>query len=198
MDQYSRMVSYLKVFLPLAALALLSTLFLISPGSDTEAVIPFADREIEERLRGQQVTAPFFSGSTAQGDEIWVTAAMARANADQRVIASNLRAEIRMVTGGQITLTSDRGTVHPDQDLARFVGNVEITTADGMVVQTEVLKSQLSAVHAESPGAIRATGDLGDLTAGHMEISSETVGGPVHLLFTKSVKLVYSPLKLER
>ena len=193
MDQYSRMVSYLKVFLPLAALALLSTLFLISPGSDTEAVIPFADREIEERLRGQQVTAPFFSGSTAQGDEIWVTAEMASASADQPVIANALRAEIRMVAGGQITLTSDRGTVHPDQDLARFVGNVEITTTEGMVVTTEVLKTQLSAVHAESPGAIRAKGDLGELTAGHMEISSETVGGPVHLLFTNDVKLVYAP-----
>ncbi|WP_122074524.1 LPS export ABC transporter periplasmic protein LptC [Pseudophaeobacter sp. EL27] len=198
MDQYSRMVSYLKVFLPLAALALLSTLFLISPGSDSEVVIPFADREIEERLRGQQMTAPFFSGSTVQGDEIWVTAEVARASDDQPVIASTLRAEFRMITGGQITLTSDRGTVHPDQDLARFVGNVEIITTDGMVVETEVLKTQLSAVHAESPGAIRATGDLGDLTAGHMEITSETGGGPLHLLFTQSVKLVYSPQKLER
>ena len=198
MDQYSRMVSYLKVFLPLAALALLATLFLISPSSDNEVSIPFADREIEERLRGQQVTAPFFSGSTAQGDEIWVTADVDRASDDQPVIASALRAEIRMIAGGQITLTSDRGTVHPDQDLARFIGNVEIITTDGMVVETEALKTQLSAVHAESPGAIRASGDLGELTAGHMEIASETVGGPVHLLFTNGVKLVYAPRKLER
>ncbi|MEP2714951.1 LPS export ABC transporter periplasmic protein LptC [Pseudophaeobacter sp.] len=198
MDHYSRMVSYLKLLLPLTALGLLSTLFLISRGADTEAVIPFADREIEERLRGQQVTGPFFSGSTSQGDEIWVTATVARASADQPVIANELKAEIRMVAGGQLTLTSDRGTVHPDQDLARFIGNVEIITTDGMVVETEALKTQLSMVHAESPGAIRATGDLGELTAGHMEITSETVGGPVHLLFTKSVKLVYDPQKLER
>ncbi|WP_417700080.1 LPS export ABC transporter periplasmic protein LptC [Pseudophaeobacter sp.] len=193
MDPYSRTVSYLKVLLPLAALALLSTLFMISRGVETEAVIPFADREIEERLRGQQVTAPFFSGSTAQGDEIQVTATVARAKADEPVIASSLEAEIRMVAGGRLTLSSDRGTVHPDQDLARFIGNVELTTADGMVVTTEALKTQLSRVQAESPGAIRATSALGDLTAGHMEITSETVGGPVHLLFTKGVKLVYAP-----
>ncbi|WP_278922263.1 LPS export ABC transporter periplasmic protein LptC [Pseudophaeobacter profundi] len=193
MDPYSRTVSYLKVLLPLAALALLSTLFMISRGVETEAVIPFADREIEERLRGQQVTAPFFSGSTAQGDEIQVTATVARAKADEPVIASGLEAEIRMVAGGRLTLSSDRGTVHPDQDLARFIGNVELTTADGMVVTTEALKTQLSRVQAESPGAIRATSALGDLTAGHMEITSETVGGPVHLLFTKGVKLVYAP-----
>jgi lipopolysaccharide export system protein LptC len=198
MDHYSRMVSYLKVLLPLAALGLLSILFMISRSADTEAVIPFADREIEERMRGQQVTAPFFSGSTSEGDEIWVTATVARASSDTPVIASDLEAEIRMVAGGRLTLRSDRGTVHPDQDLARFVGNVQITTADGMIIETEALKTELSRVQAESPGAIRATSDLGDLTAGHMEITSETVGGPVHLLFTNGVKLVYAPLKLER
>ena len=168
MDHYSRMVSYLKVLLPLAALALLSTLFLISRNGDTEAVIPFADREIEERMRGQQVTGPFFSGSTSEGDEIWVTASVARASTDDPVIAKDLEAEIRMVAGGRLTLRSDRGTVHPDQDLARFIGNVEITTDDGMVVQTEALKTQLSAVHAESPGTVVATCDLVQFTAGHM------------------------------
>lgn len=192
------MVSYLKVLLPLAALALMSTLFLISRNDDTEAVIPFADREIAERMRGQQVTGPFFSGSTSSGDEIWVTASVARASNDDPVIASDLEAEIRMVAGGHLTLRSDRGTVHPDQDLARFVGNVEITTADGLVVETEALKTQLSTIRVESPGSVTATGDLGKLTAGQMEISSETVGGPVHILFTNSVKLVYDPQKLDR
>ncbi|CUH87157.1 Organic solvent tolerance protein OstA [Phaeobacter sp. CECT 5382] len=198
MDQYSRMVSYLKVLLPLAALMLLSTLFLISRGADTEAVIPFADREIEERMRGQQVTGPFFSGSTAQGDEIWVTATKARAGADSPMLATDLSAEIRMAAGGRLTLRSDRGTVQPDQDLARFIGNVEITTADGMQIQTEALKTHLSGLRAESPGDVRARSDFGDLTAGRLEISSKTQGGPVHLLFTKGVKLVYDPKKLER
>lgn len=198
MDHYSRAVSYLKVLLPLAALGLLSTLFLISRGANTEAVIPFADKEIEQRMRGQQVTGPFFSGSTAQGDEIWVTATVARANVETPILATDLKAEIRMVAGGRLMLTSDHGSVQPDEDLARFVGNVEITTADGMRVQTEVLKAQLSGLHAESPGEIRATGDLGELTAGHMEITAKTPGGPMHILFTNSVKLVYDPQKLER
>ena len=78
MDRYSRTVAYLKVLLPLTALALLSTLFLISRGIDTEAVIPFAQKDIEERMRGQQLTAPFFSGTTSGGDEIMVTASTAR------------------------------------------------------------------------------------------------------------------------
>lgn len=77
MDRYSRVVSYLKVALPLAALALLSTLFLISRTINTDPSIPFADFELENRLRGQQVTAPFFTGTTATGQEITIAATKA-------------------------------------------------------------------------------------------------------------------------
>lgn len=193
MDSYSRMVNLLKVLLPLAALALLSTVFLISRGAETDAVIPFAAQEIEERMRGQQVTGPFFSGTTAHGDEISVTATVARADAEVPLLATDLRAEIKMAAGGRLALISDRGTVHPDQNLARFIGNVEITTADGLLVRTEALKTNLSTLQGESPGTINATGPLGELTAGSMEISAETEGGPLTLLFTNHVKLVYDP-----
>ena len=197
MDPYSRMVNLLKVLLPLAALALLSTVFLISRGENTEAVIPFAQPDIEERLRGQQVTGPYFSGTTTAGDEISVTATVARAGADVPLLATDLQAEIRMVAGGQLTLRSDRGTVHPDQNLARFIGNVEITSADGLRIRTDALKTNLSTLQGESPSAIEAEGVLGKLTAGRMEISAVSEGGPVTLLFTNGVKLVYDPQKLE-
>lgn len=200
MDRYSRTVAYLKVLLPLTALALLSTLFLISRGIDTEAVIPFAQKEIEERMRGQQVTAPFFSGTTSQGDQIMVTASTARpgSSSGSGATAIDLQAEIRMATGGQMTLASESGSVYPDQDRALFKGNVILTSADGLVVETEELESALSAVSAESPGPVRATGPMGVLTAGQMLVRAESEGAPVQLLFKNRVKLVYDPSKTER
>ncbi|MEL0436938.1 LPS export ABC transporter periplasmic protein LptC [Phycobacter sp. K97] len=200
MDRYSRTVAYLKVLLPLTALALLSMLFLISRGIDTEAVIPFAQKEIEERMRGQQVTAPFFSGTTAQGDEIMVTASIARPGSSSGggAMASDLQAEIRMSGGGKMTLSSDSGSIHPGRDMAQFTGNVVLTSADGLVVETDELESSLSAVRAESPGPVRATGPMGVLTAGQMLVRAETQGAPVQLLFKNSVKLVYDPSKAER
>ncbi|WP_192967199.1 hypothetical protein [Phycobacter azelaicus] len=200
MDRYSRTVAYLKVLLPLTALALLSTLFLISRGIDTEAVIPFAQKEIEERMRGQQVTAPFFSGTTSQGDQIMVTASTARpgSSSGSGATANDLQAEIRMATGGQMTLASESGSVYPDQDRALFKGNVILTSSDGLVVETEELESALSAVSAESPGPVRATGPLGVLTAGQMLVRAESEGAPVQLLFKNRVKLVYDPSKTER
>ena len=47
MDRYSRMVAIFKVLLPLAALAILSTLFLLSRTIDPTTTIPFADQDFE-------------------------------------------------------------------------------------------------------------------------------------------------------
>ncbi|MBY6066193.1 LPS export ABC transporter periplasmic protein LptC [Leisingera aquaemixtae] len=199
MDSHSRAVAYLKVLLPLAALVLLSTLFMISRGVNTDAVIPFAQKEIEDRMKGQQVTAPFFSGTTMRGDEIMVTAALARpGRTGSAPVASDLSAEFKLADGGRITLVSETGAIQPDQDLARFTGNVVITSADGLVVETEALDTALSGLEAVSPGPVRATGAIGDLTAGNMQIRTKTQGGPVHMVFKNGVKLLYDPQKPER
>lgn len=200
MDRYSRMVAYLKVLLPLAALALLSTLFLISRGVDTKAVIPFAQKEIEDRMRGQQVTAPFFSGTTSQGDEIMVTASVARAGsfAGNGATASDLEAVIRLSRGGRMTLVSDQGSINPDEDIARFSGHVVLTSADGLTVRTEALETALSTLMASSPGEVTATGPMGNLTAGQMLITAKSEGAPVQMVFKNRVKLVYDPRTNER
>ena len=199
MDRYSRMVTFLKVILPLAALALLSTLFLISRGVNTEATIPFADHEIEERMRGQQITAPYFSGTTSQGDEITVTASIARPGGPTSpAIATDLVAVISTADGGRMTLSSDSGAVQLESDMASFSGNVEITSAAGLLVTTDLLNATLSGLSADSPGPVRATGPIGALNAGTMQLQTKTQGGPLHMLFNNGVKLVYDPRKSER
>ena len=196
MDSYSRMVAYLKVILPLAALALLSTLFLLSGGGDREATLPFARQEIEERVRGQQITAPFFSGTTDDGDEITISAALARPGGSGGLAeAKVLSAQMKMAQGGQIALRSDSGTVDPATDAARFDGAVEITTSTGYVVRTDRLDADIGSFHASTPGEVRATGPVGELTAGQMDIAPKNPGGPVHMVFKGGVKLIYDPQK---
>ena len=199
MDRYSRMIAFLKVLLPLAALALLSTLFLISRGVNTEATIPFSDHEIEERMRGQQITAPFFSGTTSQGDEITVTASIARPGGPTSpAVATDLVAVISMADGGRLTLSSDSGAVQLENDLASFTGNVEITSAAGLLVTTDLLNATISGLSVDSPGPVQATGPIGTLNAGTMQLQTKTQGGPLHMLFNNGVKLVYDPRKSER
>ncbi len=199
MDRYSRIIALLKVTLPLAALALLSTLFLISRRVNTEPTIPFAQFEIEDRLRDQQVTAPFFTGTTSSGHEITIAAAKAFPDQQQGIAsATDLEAELRTSEGRSILLLSDSGSVHPASDSARLTGNVRILTSDGMRVETDALEAHLGRAEARSPGTITATGPFGDFTAGAMRIFTKSKKGNVHIEFTDGVKLVYDPAKVER
>ncbi len=193
------MVALLKVLLPLAALALLSTLFLLSRGVDPNATIPFAEQDIAERMRDQQVTAPFFSGTTPKGEEIVVTATIARPGGyGAPAEAEDLDAQIRLENGERINLTSDTGQVAVDRDLATFEGNVRIITSTGYTVDTDLLETALSGIRGFSPGPVEATGPLGDFTAGQMQIEAKKEGGPIHMLFKNDVKLIYVPQASER
>ncbi len=194
MDRYSRIVAYLKVILPLAALALLSTLFLLSRSIDPTATLPFARHEVEQRVRGQQITGPVFSGTTEDGDEITVSARLARPAGNGGLAeAEELHARMTLAKGGQIALTSQTGSVNPDTDEARFSGQVEITTSTGYTVRTERLDTTIGAFRASTPGTVQATGPVGELTAGRMEIGAKNAGEPVHMLFKNGVKLIYDP-----
>ena len=100
MDRYSRMVAVLKVALPLLALAILATLFLVSRGGEVDVTIPFAEADLETRTRDQQVTGPFFSGTTAQGDEIVVKADIARPGGPAAPAeATNVQARMKRADG---------------------------------------------------------------------------------------------------
>ncbi|MEY8833156.1 LPS export ABC transporter periplasmic protein LptC [Phaeobacter italicus] len=199
MDGYSRLVAYLKVLLPLTALALMSTVFLLSRGVETDAVIPFAQKDLKDRTSGQQITAPFFSGTTTQGDEIMVTAQSARpGGANGPATAIDLQAEIRMAEGGTIHVSSDIGELRPEKEIASFHGDVEILSSDGLRVTTQELNAALNGVKADSPGPVEARGPIGTLTAGAMEIDTKTENGPVHMVFNKGVKLLYDPQQSER
>lgn len=199
MDFRSRVVALFKVLLPLTALGLLSTLFLLSRKADPTAPIPFAEREMADRMRDQQITAPFFSGTTDQGDEIIVTASLARPGGDGTPAqATDLNARITMVDGVRMTLTSDTGSVAMDKNIATFSGNVVITSTNGFVVRTELLKTTLNGMNGDSPGKITGTGPIGDFTAGQMQIREISEGGALHMLFKNGVRLLYDPTKFER
>lgn len=198
MDFYSRMIAFLKVALPLLALGILATLFLLSRGINFEAVIPFAEKEIASRMRDQQITAPYFSGTTPSGDEIMVNATLARPGGpDTPAQAKDVSARLRRADGTGMTLGSDLASVDGRADMATFSGNVRITTTSGLIVTTEELHTALAGISGSTPGTVAATGPMGELTAGRLEFGAKNGNGPLHMLFKDGVKLIYRPEKME-
>lgn len=207
MDFYSRMVAFFKVLLPLAALAILATLFLLSRGIDLEATIPFAEGEISERTREQQITGPYFSGTTANGDEIIVNADLVRPGGPQTpATATNVSAQMTKAGGGRMTMNADRASVDPAADMATFSGDVLIGTSTGIQVRTNELNTALSGVSGSTPGEVSGTSPFGKFTAGQMSFGpqdgaateeAENGSAPLHVLFKGGVKLIYRPKKSE-
>ncbi len=194
-DRYSRLVSWLKVLFPLMALGILSTLFLLSRAIDPEAQIPFADKEIQDRLRDQQVTGPFFTGTTVDGDQIMFSAEKLTTPDGQ--IAANeaetIKAVVDVAQGTTITLTAARALFDVAKDHAELTGDVLIETSTGYRLSSDLLTSAMSSLSLTSPGPVVGNTPAGILNAGSMTLSAPKDGAPPQLIFTNGVKLVYRP-----
>jgi len=81
-NAYSRFVQWAKILFPLIALGLLSTMFLFSRNVDPSNAIPFADIDVEQIARDQQLSSPRFSGTTSGGASIIVDAETAMPDYD--------------------------------------------------------------------------------------------------------------------
>jgi len=196
-DLRSRVINWLKILLPLAALGLLSTVFLLSRTLDPTNSIPVNRADLEARTGSQQISGPSFAGATDEGHLVAFVATEARLDPDQsdRVIADTMAAKIDLIDGGQINITSDVGTVDDLAGLAVLQGDVVLTSSTGYRIETELLTTQMREIAAESGGAITGNGPPGQIDAGKMTMTSDAQSGDVHLLFTNGVKLIYDPSK---
>ena len=194
MDRYSRMIAFLKVLLPLMALALLSTLFLLSRNTEPMASIPFAEAEVNERMRDQQITGPFFSGSTEQGDQISFSAGkIGVADGNGRVTANDISAQIDLSSGARLVFFADLGEVDIANDTSILSGKVLITTSTGYKINSERLVSAMTSLNMESPDKIIAEGPLGTFSAGSMRLTLSEKTKFTQMIFTNAVKLIYDP-----
>lgn len=189
------MMAWLRIVLPLLALGILSTLFLLSRSVDPSKTIPFVADEIENRVIDQQVTGPVFSGATANGDLISFVAATAKPDSAQgeRLLAQDLAAHIDFPSGSHMDFAANEGVVNDRQQQAQLIGNTVITSSAGYRIVTDKLTTAMDRIEAETAGPVTGTGPPGRIDAGKMQIESDPDTGNAHLLFTNGVKLVYDP-----
>ncbi len=198
MDGYSRLVAFLKVILPLTALGLLSTLFLLSRSVDPTATLPFEEAEVTERLRDGLVTSPHYAGMTKGGDQVTIIASTAKpGNQGEFAQARDVNALIEMTNGTDVTLDSLTGSFDPAGDFARFTGNVQIETTTGYTLNTEALNSRIRSLDLRSDGAVDGEGPFGTLEAGQMELTTDALTEDAYLRFKNGVRLIYDPKLVE-
>ena len=193
---HSTLVVWLKVLLPLAALGILSTLFLVSRTINPDDAIPFAEVDVADRIRAPRLTAPTWAGMTEDGSALTVTAAEARPSAGEGADANAraLRAVLDMPGGGRAELQAATGRLDTATQRLIVEGGVTVTTSTGYTLRTGALDAALDRTGLIAPGSIEGDGPGGHLTAGSMELAA-TGSTPQRyvMVFKNGVRLLYRP-----
>lgn len=209
----TRIVRWLRVLLPLLALALLSTMFLFSRGSDIESRIPYAEIDAREAARGNRIVAPEYSGVTDDGAEVTLRAARAMPGSGGSgggARAGELALDWLRPDGLRADLTAPEGGL--SDGLVRLEGGVRMTTSTGWQMDAPRIEARTDAAVIEAGEGVEAVAPFGRITAGRMRLApadgsgsgsgagavdGEGTGGGASdaavLNFSDGVRLMYQP-----
>ena len=195
-DSYTRIVGWLKITLPLAALGLLSTVFMLSNGREATQNIPFSDLDFDDNGGlAERVVSPNFAGATRDGDLISFRAQTARPVGEgaAQLELDLFEGEIAFADGRTLAVSAPHALVDQDRETVRFADQVSLKTGQGYVVTAQDLIASYADLFAETGGEVRGTGPNGHFVAGKMRLTTPDEAGDAYLVFTDGVKLIYHP-----
>lgn len=186
----TRTVRWLRVLLPLAALAMLSTLFLFSRGGDSESQIPYADVDAEAMAREPRVVAPEYAGVTDDGAALTLRATQASAGQGGGR-AQDLRLDWQRPDGLRADLTAPQAGVA--DGAIRLDGGVRMTTSSGWTLDAQSVEAATDRSRIAARNGVKAEAPFGSLTAQRMELAPADGQDASVLSFSGDVRLIYRP-----
>ncbi|KAF0116570.1 MAG: hypothetical protein FD150_272 [Rhodobacteraceae bacterium] len=194
-DTHTRLVGWLKVGLPLMALAILSTLFLVARRIDPEAALPYAEVDVEALAREPRMTAPTYAGTTSDGAALTLSADEARpATGGAAATAASLRLALDTPDGARTELLAGSAVMGDGTREMILSGGVTVTTSSGYRLETAEVAAKLDRTGLESRAPVVATGPAGDIRADRMVLGQDArTPGAYVLVFKGAVRLVYQP-----
>lgn len=201
----TRVVRWLRVLLPLAALAMLSTLFLFSREPEAVSRIPYADVDAETMARDPRLVAPDYAGVTEDGVRLTLRASSASVpGAGASGDAQDLRLDWQRPDGLTAELTAPEGGLADGQ--VRLSGGVRMQTSSGWEIVSPRIEAATDRSRIEAAEGVEAAAPFGALSAGRMRLApaedagaggagtgGAESGGPAVLDFSGGVRLIYQP-----
>lgn len=189
----SRLVGAAKLVLPLAALVLLSTMFLISDKADPDAALPYAEVDVQELTREPRLTRPEYAGTTRDGSALVLHAAQAVPGEGGALRADRLALRLDTPEGLTATVAAAAGGLDPASGQITLGGGVQIDTSSGYHLTTDHLVAATDQSTLTAPGPVAAQAPMGQITAGSLQLVRPE-GAATHVLdFTGGVRLIYHP-----
>lgn len=196
---HSRIVAWLRIILPLSALVLLSSVFLVARQREPSGTIPFSENDLQEMASEKAVEDPVFASVTDEGQRVVITAdeAIPRGGDYSVIDAVNMHGILEEKDGETIDVRSETGTIYSEESQTVLRGNVRIVTSSGYRLLTEELISAMDKTDMETTGPVSGDGPAGTIEAGRMRVTSQTsqdgTEESVRVVFNGGVKVIYLP-----
>lgn len=192
-NRYSIFIGWAKIILPLAALGLLSTIFLFSRQSDQGEGIPFS--EIAAIANEPRISNPTFAGLADDGSVVSLRAAEIRPDPDlpDSFGITGVRLSVTAADGSEVQVSAGAGLIDGAGRIARFTDLVRLTSSTGYAMETTGARADLRSGTVETEGPLAVQAPFGRLDAGRLVIAADPDGQGTRLLFQDGVRLLYEP-----
>lgn len=189
----SRVVAWLRVLLPLAALALLSTLFMWSGRPDPESAIPYVEGDAGALDGPPRITAPTWAGVTPDGARVSLSATSASPQAGSGTAMADMRLDWRGPGGVEARATAPEAAM--TGEAVTLAGGVAVTLSSGWSLVAQTLRAARDRSEVVASGGVEVEAPFGRVTADQARLHHPdgTAGGGEVLDFTGGVRLIYQP-----
>lgn len=190
---HSRRVQMLKLALPLAALAVLATMFVFLRNAPVGPPATGGMRLTEGQTDGILMTLPTFAGVGANGTRVTARAASARPGVDGTDLITAQEADLTLDLreDQRITARAPRLILDLPAELLVLEGGAVVRDQTGWVARMPILRVATDGSRAEGTGPVIATGPGGDIEAGGMVIERIPGSADYSLVFNKGTRLIY-------
>jgi lipopolysaccharide export system protein LptC len=193
---HSRIVAILKLGLPLVALGLLSTLFLVQTDDRLGGGVVFSKGDVEALGSGLRISNPTFTGTTRGEDRFRFTAALVVPDAapPKRAEITTLAGTLELHNGPSVTVQAASGDLDIATQRLDLTGSVVIETSDGYRIVADKATLNLKAGDMVAGDKVVSTGPLGKITSGSLHVAPAAATGEARRFsFGNGVRLVYDP-----
>lgn len=194
-----RIAQISRVGLPILAVLLLGSAFLLSPNDlqDTLSLPLERERVLSDGLK---VLSPTFQGTMTSGEVYKVRAEWALPSGSSMVDVSEvalhkMEGTLELKTGETVYLRAENALAKTHNKHVILSGVVELETSDGYTLKTQqaVLDGIGSVVQSDVP-VLLTTAEGGTLNAGSMTLTRSEEDGDIVAQFKKGVKVVFNPV----
>lgn len=193
-NRHSRLIALARVTLPLAALVLLSTLFLFSDKVDPTQARLYSEVDVDALAAEPRLMKPEYSGVTRDGAVLSVRAQVAKPDlvGGNGTSAERIVAKLEAPSGTVTDLSAETGRIDPTSSLMELRDKVAMHTSQGYKMVSDYIEMATDSSWLLSPGPVQGEAPFGTLEANSMEMKRDA-DGDHDLVFNGNVKLVYQP-----